>query len=115
MVHVDAAWKEVDGPGHGLDDGIPEFVYNDIAEIYRKLCEVLGSDLTIPTLGNPLWHTGNAVPNDGGAGAYRWRMPWLWIWEVALGRSTGKGRADSESAHWRKYVRDWLNMSVFRM
>ena len=31
LVHVDAAWKEVDGPGHGLDDGIPEFVYNDIA------------------------------------------------------------------------------------
>ena len=103
LVHVDAAWKEVDGPGHGLDDGIPTYLYDDVQELVKKLHETLGSDLTIRTLGNPLWHTGNAVPLDGGD--YREHKPWRWIWEVAFGRSAGKGRSNAETCHWRVYFR----------
>ena len=110
LVHVDAAWKDVDGPGHSLDDGIPDYLYNDIAKIYQGLCNAIGPDLTVASVGNPLWHTGNPVPIIGHD--YRERMPWLWIWEVCFGRSAGKDRA-LHPEHWRILVRNWLNERVF--
>lgn len=91
LVHVDAAWKEADGAGADIDDGIASYLANDVAMIRRRLRETLGTDLTVIQAGNPLWHTGNAVPLDGGD--YRERTPWVWIWEVADGQSVGKGRA----------------------
>ena len=113
LVHVDAAWKEVDGTGHGLDDGTPAFLYNDIAQIHRKLVETLGTDLTVASVGNPLWHTGIPVPLNGGD--YRKRQPWLYIWEVALGRSAGWGRSQAETRHWRIWARSWTSESMFSM
>lgn len=100
LVHMDTAWREADGRGPMLDDGIPAYLYNDVAELRRKLKETLGTDLTKHVSGNPLWHTGNAVPLDGGD--YRERKPWIWLLEVALGRSAGKGRERRMS--WRNFV-----------
>ena len=113
LVHVDAAWKEVDGVGHGLEDGVKEFLYNDIAQIHRKLVEVIGTDLTVASVGNPLWHTGIPVPLDGGD--YRKRKPWLYIWEVAFGRSAGHNRSQAETQHWRIWARTWISESMFHM
>ena len=110
LVHVDAAWKEADGPGHKLDDGIPTFLYNDIFEIYKQLCNTIGPDLVTRTVGNQLWHTGNPVPLDGGD--YRERKPWTWIWEVCFGRAVGKGRA-WPPVSWRVWVDKWIAESVW--
>ena len=64
----------------------------------------LGTDLMTRVPGNALWHTGNAVPLDGGD--YRERMPWEWRDEVAEGNSRGEGRGNS--MHWRVFVDDFL-------
>ena len=110
LVHIDAAWQEVDGAGHNLDDGIPTYLYNDVDQLVRKLVATLGTDLTVLSAGNSLWHTGNPVPINGGD--YRERRPWLWIWEVAFGRATGKGRGQNERRHWREHVKRWLFVSA---
>ena len=41
MIHVDSAWKTADGNGTGIDDGIPTYLYNDVAQIRRKLRETV--------------------------------------------------------------------------
>ena len=104
LVHVDAAWTEADGSGIGLDDGIPSFLYNDIRVIRSKLRALLGDDLTKFVPGNQCWHTGNAVPLDGGD--FRERMPWEYVDRVMEGSSAGSGRTRRQS--WRSFVRDWL-------
>lgn len=109
LLHVDTAWKMADGGIDGTDDGIPSYLYNDIAELRRKLRANCGTDLTIQS-GNSLWFTGNAVPLNGGD--YRERMPWIWLWEVAFGRSAGKMRADP--MHWRTYVTRFIRQFLFR-
>ena len=106
LIHCDAAWKAADGGDSGLDDGIPSFLYNDIAQIRRKLRETLGTDLTLDMPGNALWHTGNAVPLDGGD--YRFRKPWEWRDAVADGTSVGFGRGDKRVS-WREFVRDFID------
>ena len=90
LVHVDTAWKMADGQGVGIDDGIPEYLHHDVSAIRRGLRAKLGTDLTIVHAGNPLWHTGNAVPLDGGD--YRERAPDDYVWAVCAGDSAGKGR-----------------------
>ena len=64
----------------------------------------LGTDLTKVVEGNALWHTGNAVPLDGGD--HRERMPWEWRDAVENGDSRGKGRASPMG--WREFVDEWL-------
>ena len=93
LVHVVTAWKEADGAGIAMDDGLPAFFDNDVAAIRRGLRERLGTDLTIVHAGNPLWHTGNAVPLETSGGEFRERMPDEYVWAVAEGASVGKGRA----------------------
>jgi hypothetical protein len=104
MVHVDMAWKEADGARNGLDDGVASYLYNDIAEMRRKLREALGPDLTKVVRGNALWHTGNHVPLDGHD--YRERTPSAWRDDVAAGTSRGKGRKHATS--WVAWVDDFL-------
>ena len=87
-----------------MDDGIPTFLYNDMAEMIRQLRATLGSDLTANVRGNALWHTGNHVPLDGHD--YRERQPWLWRDEVAAGNSRGKGRQHNSS--WLEFVNEFL-------
>ena len=111
LVHVDGAWKEADGPGTGLDDGIPEFLYNDVAELRRKLRATLGTDLSKHVTGNTLWHTGNAVPLDGGD--YRERMPWVYVKMVQAGRSAGKGRSAAKCESWRVVVKGFVHEHWF--
>lgn len=110
LVHVDAAWKEAEGISTGMDDGIAEYLYNDISEMRRKLREAIGSDLTKPS-GNTLWFTGNAVPIDGGD--YRERKPDVYQDAVAEGRSVGCGRATRVS--WRNFLRDFIEEHTFHM
>lgn len=110
LIHCDAAWKTVEGAGTGLDDGIPTFLYNDVSQMRRKLREHLGTDLTLSVLGNKLWHTGNAVPLDGGD--YRERKPWEYVKQVWFGNSAGCGRSSEGRTgrmHWRAWVRDFLD------
>lgn len=107
LIHCDAAWKTADGPGTGLDDGIAAFLYNDVSQVRRKLRETLGTDLTADVPGNALWHTGNAVPLDGGD--YRERKPWEWVEAVIKGTSAGCGRNLRSPMSWREFVRDWLD------
>lgn len=109
LIHVDAAWKEVDGGGHGFDDGIPDFLYNDVNVLYQKLCENLPQDVTIPHVGNTFWFTGNAVPLNGGD--FRERMPWKYVWEVAYGRCKGVGR---RAMHWKKCAMTFITYHAFR-
>ena len=104
LVHVDQAWKEANGAGAGLDDGVPSFLHNDIAEMRRMLRLTLGTDLMTYAPGNSLWHTGNAVPLDGGD--YRERMPWRYFDEVQAGNSRGAGRANPMD--WSSFVDDFL-------
>lgn len=104
LIHCDAAWKTADGAGTGLDDGLPSYLRNDVAQIRRKLRETLGTDLMINVPGNALWHTGNAVPLDGGD--YRQRQPWRFRKKVAAGNTAGVGRSSAMS--WDAFVRDWL-------
>ena len=109
LLHVDTAWKDADGCGNGFDDGIPAFLYNDVAELRRQLKENIGTDLTVRA-GNTLWFTGNAVPLSGGD--MRERRPWEWLWEVAAGRAGGSdGR---RRQHWRRYVQEFLAHTCFR-
>jgi hypothetical protein len=78
-----------------------------------NLCEP-GTDLTVDNNArNPLWFTGNAVPNYGGE--YRERKPWELIWEVAFGRASGTGRASGPAGrqHWRTNWMDWIQTSTF--
>ena len=110
LVHVDAAWKEADGGGTGLDDGIPAYLYNDVSELRRKLRETLGTDLEADHPGNSLWHTGNAVPLDGGD--YWERMPWEYQDRVTFGRSLGVGRAGRPQS-WRERVNDFIDGHLF--
>ena len=105
LTHVDTAWNEADGRGPCLDDGIPAYLHNDVAELRRKLKETFGTDLTKHVTGNRLWHTGNAVPLDGGD--YRERMPWRFRSEVAEGRSAGDSR--ETPMHWRTFVRKFVS------
>lgn len=105
LVHVDAAWKQATTGDHPVDSGTPSYLYNDIAEMRRQLRQALGTDLTQHVYGNAVWHTGNAVPRDGGD--YRARKPEVWWREVAAGRSRGRGRASVLS--WRRFVRAFLD------
>jgi hypothetical protein len=110
LVHVDAAWKEADGPGNAhLDDGIPSYLYNDIHVIRTRLREALGTDLTKFVAGIPTWHTGNAVDLDGED--YRERQPWVWDDEVQAGRSAGKGRSEARERRmsWSEFMTDFVN------
>ena len=93
LIHVDAAWKEADGPDNedAVDDGIPAYPYSEVHAVRIKLRETLGTDLTKHVAGNSMWHTGNAVDLEGGD--YRERTPWVYDEEVRAGRSVGKGRA----------------------
>ena len=111
LVHVDAAWKEADGSGSGIDSGFPAYLYNDVSQIRRKLVETLGTDLTVVERGNPLWHTGNAVPLEGGID--RERMPWNYIWQVAYAKACGFG-LDSLVA-WNTFVNDFIDGHLFPM
>jgi len=104
LIHVDATWKQADGAGTGLDDGFASYLYNDVAQMRRKLRETLGTDLTKVVQGNALWHTGNHVPLEGHD--FRERQPWLWRDEVAAGNSRGKGRQRNTS--WEDFVKDFL-------
>jgi hypothetical protein len=113
LVHVDAAWKEADGNGTGIDDGIPKYLENDTAQLRRKLVEVIGTDLMGASRGNPLWHTGAPVPLDGGD--YRERMPWEWEERVWNGGTVGKGRSDERRRSWREWLRVFLREHMFRM
>ena len=81
------------------------FLYNDVAQIRRKLRETLGTDLTLHVPGSSLWHTGNAVALDDGD--YRYRRPWEWVWEVAFGRSSGAG--ERRRQHWQNFARDFID------
>ena len=110
LIHMDAAWREADGTGTGMDDGIPAYLLNDVSELRRRLRAALGTDLATPTIGNPLWHTGNAVPLDGGD--YRERTPWVWVWEVAEGNSEGDGRG--KRMNWRRFVAIFVSEHWFR-
>jgi hypothetical protein len=96
LIQVDAAWREINGGGHGLDDGIPEYLFNDIMRLYTHFATLIPRDITITQKGNPFWFTGNAVPLADGD--FRERTPWAYIWEVASGNSAGRGR---KAAHWR--------------
>ena len=104
LVHVDAAWKEAEGAGTAMDDGIASYLTNDVAEMRRMLRATLGTDLTKMVTGNALWHTGIPVPLDGGD--YRERTPWEWRDAVTNGTSRGKGRAHPMG--WKAFVEEWL-------
>ena len=72
----------------------------------------LGTDLEADHPGNSLWHTGNAVPLDGGD--YWERMPWEYQDRVTFGRSLGVGRAGRPQS-WRERVNDFIDGHLFSM
>ena len=105
LIHIDSAWQEADGNGTGLDDGIPTYLYNDVAELRRRLKATFGTDLTKYVTGNACWHTGNAVPLDGGD--YRERKPWVYFHSVQEDTSAGQGRLAGK--HWRRFVYEFVS------
>lgn len=105
LIHVDGAWKEATTGAGLMDDGIASYLYNDVAEMRRQLKAHFGSDLTVHVPGNVLWHTGNAVPLDGGD--YRERQPQEWVRRVQDGISLGAGR-EGKKMRWNRFVDDWL-------
>ena len=112
LVHIDAAWKEANGVFAGIDDGIPAYLYNDVAQLRRKIRETLGTNLEALVLGNDLWHTGNAVPlaeHD-----YSERMPWELTDRVMHGRAVGVGRT-GKPVDWRVRVTEFIDEHLFKM
>ena len=70
---------------------------------------LLGKDLTIADPTNPFYHNGNAV--NLAAGSARDYRPWVWLWEVAFGRSAGNDAAAQSCAAW---VQDQLDGHMFK-
>ena len=80
------------------------------AQVLRdRMVELLGKDATKDSPLNPFWHTGNPVSLT--SGDYRERTPWVWMFEVAEGRSLGKGRG-GKPKHWQTYVDQYMQYSM---
>jgi len=80
----------------------------------RKLREALGTDLMAHEPGNKLWHTGNAVPLDGGD--YRERKPWHFFYLlVQEGYVAGAGRDARSNKKWNLVVEQFLREQTFSM
>ena len=101
LLHVRHAFQAAEhGATETCDPVTPDMLVK-ARLLQDQLLLKLGRDLTQQSSLNQFHHTGNAVPLD--EKEFCVRMPWLWIWRVAFGRSAGCGRSQPESS--AAYVR----------
>ena len=75
----------------------------------QRILEVLDADdLTLKEPLNPFWWSG---PIDMDRGGDRMKTPWVWMWEVAEGRSKGLRRGEPE--HWHTYLDRYCKKSLY--
>ena len=104
LLHVRHAFQTTEQGAAEADDPVTDSMLVQARLLQNEFRRILGTDLTIHNPNNPFWHTGNAVPLDGGD--FRDRRPWEWPRATAEGRSAGKGRARIE--RWDLYVRRFV-------
>ena len=74
-----------------------------------RILEVLDTDdLTKRQPLNPFWWTG---PTNMEAGDPHVKSPWVWMWDVAEGRSKGLHRGKPE--HWHTYLDRYCKESLY--
>ena len=100
MLHVRHAFQNAEKGASESDNVVSLSTLRQARIVQDYLVATLGRDLTIHNANNPHWHTGNAVPLDGGD--YRQRMPWVYYERVQTARSAGKGKANAEE--WQRFT-----------
>jgi hypothetical protein len=100
ILHVRHAFQNAELGQSESDSTVTPSMLRQARVVQDYLVTTIGRDLTVFNFNNMAWHTGNAVPVDGGD--YRTRTPWLYFARVQTGRSAGKGRARAES--WSAYT-----------
>jgi hypothetical protein len=78
-----------------------------LQNLFRQKC---GTDLTVATLNNELWHTGHGVPLAGEP--WKQRRPWELIERVESGKTGGKGGRRAETA--RHFAQRFIFEHFFR-
>ena len=111
MMHVDAAYTAATlGKSPEADDGYDRRTLNNALRLVDRFLQESGTDLTIPSVHNPWWHTGNPVPlaNDSD----RRMRPADYFWAVMRGTAAGKDASAQSSG---QYVDDHLQHHMFKM
>ena len=106
MLHIDHAWHDATHGSTQTDDIMTLSMMVEARKLQDCFVELCGTDLTVDDDENPFWHTGNAVSIE--RGDYRERKPWEWIWRVAAGLVSGKGRSENHPLSWSAYVRAFI-------
>lgn len=109
MLHVAHAWEMMEHGEAASNDPITQAMLNGAATVRRELREKLGTDLTLPTDTNPLWHTGHAVKVSGTN--VKGMQPWLFRKHVARGACAGEQRSLREN--WQRYVERVIAEQLF--
>lgn len=108
MMHVYRAWKAVTSTVEPGDIGFRANIVNEVEKLVEFFVTEVGTDLVTRTDMNSFWHTGQQRNMRGSD--VRDSRPWEWIWQVAEGRSRGKGMAATESwwAYTQRHIRDHM-------
>ena len=108
MMHVYRAWKAVTSTVEPGDIGFRANIVNEVEKLVEFFVTEVGTDLVTRTEMNSFWHTGQQRNMRGSD--VRDSRPWEWIWQVAEGRSRGKGMAATESwwAYTQRHIRDHM-------